>query len=307
MAARRVELYSDADRNVNAMLLRTSCFGSAAVVAGLALGAPPPADEPPAARCLAAGRASARWALPTRFREVSGLAASPDGTLFLHDDEQGVIGVFDPAAGKVTAAYQLGPLLARGDFEGIAVGGGRVFVTTSDGILYDTPLPKPGLASGTQPVSRNDTGIGSHCEIEGLAFDPRANLLLFACKTPRKRKLEGQLTIYRWSVAAGRLAEPKRIEIPLAQLGARFNESFRSSSIEVDPRTGDLVLISSADHGYVVLDPAGRVTASGPLPGRHRQPEGLAILPDGRMFISDEGGRGPGTITLYACAKAPGT
>lgn len=277
------------------------------MLAGIALGVPGPGGDPPAARCLAAGRPSTRWALPARFREVSGLAASPEGSLFLHDDEFGVVGVFDPGSGKVTAVYQLGAVLARGDFEGIAIGGGRVFLTTSDGVLYDAPLPKPGTPSGVLPVSRNDTEIGSHCEIEGLAYDPRQNLLLFACKTPRKRKLEGQVTIYRWSVPQGRLAEPKRIEIPLARLDPRFREGFRSSSIEVDPRTGDLVLISSADHGYLVLDATGQVAASGPLPGHHRQPEGLAILPDGRIFISDEGGRGPGTITAYACGKAPGT
>lgn len=70
---------------------------------------------------------------------------------------------------------------------------------------------------------------------------------------------------------------------------------------QVDPRTGDRVVISSADHGFMVIDGTGRLTAAGRLPGHHRQAEGLAIMPDGRIFISDEGGRGPGTVTAYAC------
>lgn len=281
-------------------------FGSMAGLTLLLMVSPTPVEPPAVVRCLAAGRPSARWAMPARFREISGLAASPDGRLFLHDDEQGVIGAFDPAGGKIVAAYQLGAELIRGDFEGIAVGDGRVFLTTSDGVLYDSPLPAPGSASRTLAVSRIDTGVGEHCEVEGLGFDPRSRLLLFACKAPRKRKLEGQVTIYRWSVALGRLADPKRLEAPLRDLDKRFAGGFRSSSIEVDPETGHYVLISSADHGYVVLDTVGKVVASGPLAGRHRQPEGLTIVPDGRMFVSDEGGRGPGTITAYSCGKTPG-
>lgn len=48
-------------------------------------------------------------ALPPEFDEVSGLAVSPDGKFFLHGDEVGVVGAFDPESGKVSAVCQLGP------------------------------------------------------------------------------------------------------------------------------------------------------------------------------------------------------
>ena len=258
-------------------------------------------DPPPAARCLMAAKPAARWALPPRFREVSGLALTPDGKLLLHNDEEGLVAVFDPATGLVSAVYQLGAKLAKGDFEGIAIGDGRIFLTTSDGNFLNAPLPVPGTPSGVLPASMTETGLGEHCEIEGLAFERRTHLLLFACKSPREKKLAGEVTIYRWSVADGRLADPKRLEIPLASLPGRLARSFRPSSLDLDPRTGDYVVISSADHGFLVLDPGGKLTAAGDLPRHHRQPEGLAIAPDGRLFISDEGGRSRGTITAYGC------
>jgi hypothetical protein len=60
-------------------------------------------------------------------------------------------------------------------------------------------------------------------------------------------------------------------------------------------------VISSADARWVITDQRGAILARGPLPKRHRQPEGLAISQAGLVYLSDEGGNGLGSVTVYAC------
>jgi hypothetical protein len=273
-----------------------------ALAGGLLVSAPTPAVDG-AAACLAA-TPSARLALPTPLREVSGLALGGDGRLWLHNDERGLVGAIDPASGAPLGSFQLGPNLLRGDFEGIAVAGDRLFVITSTGQLISAPVPARNVASGVLAIEAIDTGLGAQCEIEGLAFEPAGRTLLIACKRPLVQALAKQVTIFRWSIDAKRLATPDRTtiaEAALAPAGGRKARGFHPSAIERHPVTGQYWLLASADQAFAVVDGTGRVVETGPLDKRHRQPEGLAIGPNGQVLISDEGAKGPGTITTYAC------
>ncbi|HSH75825.1 MAG TPA: hypothetical protein VLA09_09090, partial [Longimicrobiales bacterium] len=80
------------------------------------------------------GRRSARFDLPGRLDEISGLAVTTDGRLFGHDDERAVVHEIDPGAGAVEKRFSLGDPPLRGDFEGIAVVGERFFMVTSGGL-----------------------------------------------------------------------------------------------------------------------------------------------------------------------------
>ena len=66
------------------------------------------------------------------------------------------------------------------------------------------------------------------------------------------------------------------------------------SDITIDPFTKNYVLISSREKGLLVMTPDGDVVRSGPLPGDHRQPEGVAITKDSLLLISDE-------VNVQAC------
>jgi hypothetical protein len=47
------------------------------------------------------------------------------------------------------------------------------------------------------------------------------------------------------------------------------------------------------------MKPDGEVVRSEPLPGDHRQPEGVAVTKDSLLMVSDESNVKPAAITLY--------
>jgi uncharacterized protein YjiK len=240
--------------------------------------------------------------LPPLFREVSGLAISEDGRLWIHNDEQGVVGAIDTRTGQVVGVYRLGPAIPRADFEGIAAVGAELFLVTSHGVLFAMKLPPAGSKDGVLGYQMFETGFGKSCEVEGLGYEPRDQSLLVACKTPRRKALENRLAIFRWSVSTRMVASPDRIVVSWSDLArGRSGKAFHASGIDRDPVSGSYLVISSADHAFAVLDRMGRVESSGPLGRHHPQAEGVAIAKDGTLFVSDEGGKGLGTIAVYAC------
>jgi len=252
-------------------------------------------------RCLDAKPAQ-RWLLPAAFREVSGLALSDDGRLFLHNDEQGFLAAIEPTRGTILGTYRLGPGTPRDDFEGIAIRGDRLFLISSRGLLYETRVPAPGpVELGMLPFLIVDTGLGRECEIEGLGVD-HDGALLVACKSARRKRLEDWLTIFRFDPDRRALADPDRIQVPLDELAkGRPGKHFHASGVERDPRTGQLIVVAAADDAIAELGPNGESPRARELPKRHRQAEGVAIDKAGRLILSDEGGRGHGSVTVYAC------
>ena len=66
------------------------------------------------------GTRSARADLPGRLDEVSGLAFTPDGRLFAHDDERAWVHEIDPATGEVGKRFMLGERTAHDDPSALA-------------------------------------------------------------------------------------------------------------------------------------------------------------------------------------------
>jgi uncharacterized protein YjiK len=57
--------------------------------------------------------------------------------------------------------------------------------------------------------------------------------------------------------------------------------------------------VSAREKGLVVITPEGDVVRSEPLPGDHRQAEGVAITRDSILLLSDEANVKPPALTLY--------
>ena len=242
---------------------------------------------------------SSRFELPRGLREISGLAVTKDGRLFGHDDETGTLHEIDPRTGRVVKSFSLGERKpVKGDFEGLAIVEDRFYLTTSDGDVF---VGREGRDGAGVPYDLVRTGLGEGCEIEGLASEPSTGTLLFACKTARAPEVGKTVTVFRWSLATGRLASPPMIQVPRPELtpGSR-DRHFHPSDLARDPVTGHLVLVAAKEGGLLEITAAGTVVAVRRLdPARHRQAEGIAFLPDGTLAVADEGGTRNGTLTLY--------
>ena len=239
----------------------------------------------------------AQWKLPDILKEISGLARTAQGRLLAHGDEKGRIFTLDEKTGQVLATWELQGV-PHDDFEGIAVSGKTVYLMTSAGRIYTT---REGGNGDQVPYTKIDTGLGTQCEFEGLAYDPKAKVLLLPCKTAIARELASDVVVFRWSVEKKELAEPASFRFPRKAVGESVE--FRATSVEVDPRSGHLMVLSSKRQMVVELTAQGRFLGAVPLePLWHRQPEGLTLGPD-RLYISDEGRKHTGMLTSYACEK----
>ena len=232
--------------------------------------------------------------LPGRLDEVSGLAITPDGRLFAHDDERATIHELEPSTGDVGKRFSLGDPPVRGDFEGIAIVGERFFLVTSRGLLYEF---REMADRNEAPYRVTDTELGAICEIEGLDHDPIEDALLFACKVAAPDR--GTIVVHRIPLDPGR-TRPPPLEVPRSQLlGRGLDDAFQPSAVTVGP-AGTLLVLSATAEALIEVDRSGRLVAGVQFSnGAHRQPEGLAIGPDGTLHIADEERGRDARVTSY--------
>ncbi len=247
----------------------------------------------------------ARFDLPHRLDEVSGLAFSDDGRLYAHQDETGVVYAIDPETGDVDRGFTLGSTdaLVHDDFEGLAVAGDRFFLLSSRGLLYEFRRTAEGRAT---PARLTDTGLGRGCEAEGLTFDASTRSLLVACKTVAPRADEIRV---HWLPLDPDAPVPPPLRVPFRRLAPfGLENGLHPSGIDVDPATGTLVLVAAREEAIVEISREGRVlSVFGLGRGRHPQAEGIAFGPQGRLFVADEGHGRRAHLTVYGRAGEDGT
>ncbi len=266
-----------------------------------ACGGPAPVDaqQTGAPASLFASAPAAQHTLPDQLGEISGLAVSPDGRLFAHDDERAVIYQIDPARGAIVKSFTLGEPAETGDFEGLAITPDGVFwMTTSRGRIYRF---NEGANDANVTFERMDAGLDDICEIEGLAYAPSEQSLILACKRNKARRMRDTVSLYRWAFSGA--AEPWR-ELGEAEIAAAAGvEHFRPSSIDFDAASGRILLLSANDGALAELAPDGALTAARRLGPSHAQAEGVAVLPDGTLVISDEASGGRPLLSRYGRAS----
>lgn len=242
------------------------------------------------------GAPLARWVLPPSLNEISGLALTPDGRLFAHPDERGIVSEINYRRGVVVKQFVLGRRGVQADFEGIAIVGEDFYLLASGGKLYEF---KEGANEAHVEVSIRDTELGKECEFEGLAYDASITSLLLVCKHVGMKELKDHLVIYRWRLGEVTGERLSQIATPVSQLIQDHGwKEFRPTSIEVDPQSGNYVIIT-AELALLIVSPEGAILEVRLLPETHDQPEGVAITSDSMIIISDEAVTKPATITLY--------
>ncbi|HZZ35578.1 MAG TPA: hypothetical protein VFE03_07620 [Caulobacteraceae bacterium] len=241
----------------------------------------------------------AQWTLPKRLREISGLAVTPDGRVMGHDDETAVIYQLDIDRGEVIKRFSLGDPVKRGDFEGIAIDDdGAFYLTTSTGRVY---CFREGDDRAHVAYESFDTGLRDIAEIEGLAYSRAEDSLILACKTIYAPDLQGMFALFAWSPRTpGRLAEPWLV-IPLAPFAEAVGaKAFHPSSLEIDARTGRLVVLAARQNAMVELAADGTLLAARRFGKGLRQAEGATIMPDGALVVAREGGDARALMRRYA-------
>ena len=241
--------------------------------------------------------------LPTGLTEVSGLAVAGPDSVFTHDDTHAIIYEVRLEDGRTVRAFALGDPTIDGDFEGIAAAEGRVFLISSDGLIYAVQPAKNGTRV---PYTVFDSGVGQHCEVEGLSNSPEPGRLLILCKRLRIEKEEPTLDIFEWRIGAERAGEKPWLSIPYSGLiEPREWSEFGPSAIEWDAANRHLFVASAHNRLLLVLDRQGKLVKRLHFDqARHPKVEGLAVMPDGRMALADEGSRARnGQITYFRLPK----
>jgi uncharacterized protein YjiK len=254
----------------------------------------------PLARCPVNRAPAEEWTLPGGLAEVSGLAVGPGGLLLAHGDEIGRVLELDPKSGKVPRRITLKGE-PKDDFEGIAASGDSIALMTSNGRIY---FFRPGKDEERVSYTTIETGLGKYCELEGLAWDTRNKQLLIPCKDGRTPATMGGLIIFRWSLAAG-ASQPKPIAVsPEAVAQTVGIARIRPTSVEIDPVTGTLVVLSSRPLVLIALQPNGRIVGVSQLRDKDNpRPEGLTLTRDA-LYIGNEAVGKHATVARYACGAS---
>ncbi len=254
------------------------------------------------------------YPIPPTLYEISGITEINPSTLACVQDEHGIIFMFDLNKGQVIRQFLFA---SEGDYEDIARVDNKLYVSRSDGAINEiTDFELAGFkrASYKAEIAGND--------IEGMCYDRRNNRLLIAPKefsgidsikkndryiysfdlTSKKVSNEPALLIDLKKVK--RFALEKRIRVPMKDKKKGKTEEpdirFRISAIGIHPLTNRLFVISSAEPMLFVFDMKGNIECMEWLNSEmFPQPEGIAFMKNGDMFISNEGLKGSPTIVRF--------
>ncbi len=230
--------------------------------------------------------------MPEILGEISGLGMHGD-ELFAIQDEDGILFRLSTADGSVRGQYAF---WGEGDYEGVEVVGDAVWVTKSNGRLYEIL----GYGTEDQEVNEYNTWLNGDNDVEGLAYDAANHRLLLACKDdPKGNGLDkANRYIFAFDLATRKLGEEAVFSIPR-------EDDFAPSSLAIHPLTGQLFLTSSVGNQLLVARADGTIETVKLLDKQwFPQPEGLTFAPDGTLYLSTEARYGaPGRIYRLPYAK----
>lgn len=254
------------------------------------------------------------WFLPDVLKEVSDIALLSENEIACVEDEHGLVYVYDLSLARVTDKVHFA---SKGDYEGLAVAGQTVFVLRSDGKLFELANLKHHTSTQTHDLHL------PIAESEGLCYDAARGRLLIAPKSKNQSVFGKDIRpIFAFDLKQRVVAEQPALEINLRDIrrfakrhdlpvlrqadkdgkGSHSALRFVPSAIAMNPKSGDMFVLSSADHVLISCTTTGEVTGYALLdPELFRQPEGIAFFPNGDMLISNEASGQRATLLLFRC------
>ncbi len=237
------------------------------------------------------------------LREISGLAWWNNDTLVSIEDESATIYFLSATDGSIIKKTDFGD---KGDYEGIAVVEREMYILRSDGDLFRVKHP----LREKSKADKNETDLSRSDDTEGLCFDAKSHSLLIAAK--EEGKYRESRVIYQMGINEKDIDKKPYLLIDEEALlkalhtkyGNRFGSSFKPSGIAFHPLTGDLYIVSAANHLLAAYDDKKELIDVVKLPKAYaKQVEGICFAPDGRLFISTEGGDEKGKIVVLKMMK----
>ncbi len=253
--------------------------------------------------------------LPKALKEISGLSVLDENHLAAIQDEKGKIYKISIDQGKLEKETRFAK---DGDFEGIELAGKDLYVLRSDGDIYrirNFDAKNPGKEVDSK---KYETFLSQKHDTEGLGYDSLNNRLLVVCKEDPGSGYKNSRTIYAFDLASHKLQKDPVLVIDLNQLEQMTPDNplnsfirklaaplkdlsgFKPSAIAVHPVTGQTFIVSSVRKLLLAYDDEGALNELWLLSeDLFRQPEGLAFLPNGDLFIASEGGNGRGKLMRF--------
>ncbi len=242
----------------------------------------PHRTAPLAAPPYAFDRPDTLFRLSNRLREISGLTVLDDQTLGAIQDEKGKLYLINLHTGKIEDDSRFGK---DGDYEALARVSEQVFVLRNDGTLYEIK----NWRAKKLKTTKHKTKLSAKYDTEGLAYDAAHARLLIACKEYAGKGLKNRKAVYAFDLERDALLDEPVYLINRAKVNEQAS-AFKPSALALHPITGEIYVLSSVRKAMAVLNPEGELVAVWPLPGkRFRQPEGMAFLTNGDLFIASEG------------------
>lgn len=244
------------------------------------------------------------YSLPHVLQEISGLTYIDSSSFACIQDEKGILYIYNLQKEKIKKKYTFN---FDGDYEGIARVNRTIYILRSDGTLFEIV----DYQSKESPVNTYVTGLPADNN-EGLCYDPDNNCLLIACKGKigKGREFKDKRVIYGFDLNTKTLSEEpvfefniqtikdfalrKKIDVPTkSKKKGKIIEpfiKFMTSDIGIQPITKKLFLLSASDHMLFIFSRNGVLEHIERLnPELFVQAEGITFLPNGEMFITNEG------------------
>jgi uncharacterized protein YjiK len=234
------------------------------------------------------------WELPSSLREISGISFIDNDRVACIQDEAGTIYIFRLSSGKIEKEIAFA---GSGDYEDVVVIGSTAFVMRADGLLIEVK----NFESQNKSVVEHKTFLTAENNVEGLTYDEKNKRLLMSIKDEDKFS-PGNKGIYSFNLDKRQLdTEPVAkidMESGLLEKGKKKGASLKPSAIAVHPSTGKYYLTDGPKSKLVILSGGDIENVFQLDEKKFPQPEGLSFSPDGKLYISSEGGKGAGVISL---------
>lgn len=234
------------------------------------------------------------WLLPKELLEVSGIAWLDTDRFLCVQDEMGTVFIFNVQLNKIEEEIPFGP---KGDYEGIALVGSTVYILRSDGDLFGIE----NYTSKERKVKMYETGLKKKQDSESLAYDKKNDRLLIAEKETGSKDSDYK-GIYSFDLKTKKLVPEPVYKIDLTheifgKTKGKTKNSISPSDININPSTGDIYILEGTKPKLLIMSAAGKLIKLYDLKkGDFPQPEGLTFSPDGKLYISNEGGDKEGNI-----------